>query len=341
MSTTGASLPGLDLGRLAGYLRTTLNPPPAGPLRGELITGGRSNLTYVITDGRTGWILRRPPAGPLLATAHDVAREHRVLSALAPTPIPVPRTYALCANTEVLGVPFLLMERMPGVAYRSRSELAALGPDRVRMIVMDLVDMLAELHRIDPGAVGLNDLGRPAGFLTRQVHRFRRQLEASRAREIAGIDALYDGLVRSVPNDGKPAILHGDYRLDNVLVDGTGRIRAVLDWEMATLGDPLTDLALLVARNRDMVGELGMLFDASAADGFPPTAEMIQRYATVSGRDVAGLDWYIALAHYKRAAILEGIRHRSVNGSLAAGPDETSAVVGRSIECGLAALARL
>jgi aminoglycoside phosphotransferase (APT) family kinase protein len=334
-------LPGLDLIRLGRHLAANLVPAPTGTLRAELITGGRSNLTYLLSDERSEWVLRRPPLGHVLATAHDVAREHRVMSALRETPVPVPRTHLLCCDVEVIGAPFYLMERVPGTPYRSAAQLDTLGTSRVRSIMLAVVDTLAELHHVDPASVGLSDLGRPDGYLERQVRRWKRQLDATRAEPIPGIDELHDALAASVPTGSGVAILHGDYRLDNVLVDELDRIRAVLDWELATLGDPLADLALFVARNGDMISGGGLMFDASSAAGFPASAELVERYAVGSGRDVGSLDWYVALAHFKRATILDGIRDRARSNPATSGDlGDVASVVELTVEAGLLSLAR-
>ncbi|HEY8373327.1 MAG TPA: phosphotransferase family protein, partial [Pseudonocardiaceae bacterium] len=227
-----SDLPGLDLERLRGHLDRALPGLVAGPLRGELIPGGRSNLTYLVTDGSRRWVVRRPPLGHVLATAHDMAREHRVIGALGSTPVPVPTPLLLCEDPDVIGAPFYVMEYVPGTPYRKKEQLAALGPERTRAIVLSLVDTLVTLHAVDPEAVGLGDFGRPRGFLERQLARWAKQLAASRSREVPGIDELHEQLAASVPVSPPPAIVHGDYRLDNVLVDGDDRITAVLDWEM-------------------------------------------------------------------------------------------------------------
>lgn len=311
MSAT--DLPGLDLARLAGWLPGVL--PSAGPeLGAELITGGKSNLTYTVTDGTTTWILRRPPLGHVLATAHDMGREYRVMSALQGTGVPVPRTYAFCDDTEVLGAPFYLMERVAGTPYRRATELAALGAERTRTISTQLVDALTSLHAIDPASVGLADFGRPEGFLGRQVGLWRKQLAASYTRDLPAADELHALLAADVPAESAAGIVHGDFRLDNVLVDDGDRATAVLDWEMATLGDPLTDLALMLTYHRlaATVGEA--VADASSAPGFLSEDEIVARYAAGSERDLSRFGWYLGLAAFKLAAILEGIHYRHLAG---------------------------
>ncbi|MFI9271135.1 phosphotransferase family protein [Kitasatospora sp. NPDC052896] len=324
--------PGLDLQRLADHLGT-------GPLRAELIEGGRSNLTYRLTDGTERWVLRRPPLGHVLATAHDMTREYRVLTALHGSPVPVPRTVRLVTDSEVIGAPFYLMEFVPGTAHRSSAELAALGPERVRALADHLADTLVALHAIDPREVELADFGRPEGFLARQVQRWGKQLAASRSREVPGIDELAAQLAATLPESPAPTLLHGDYRLDNVLVGPDDRITAVLDWEMSTLGDPLTDLGLLVMYTQLAGRFAGVIPGVALAPGFPSSAELVDRYARGSGRDVSAVPWYVAFASFKLAVVLEGIHFRYSQGrTVGAGFDRVGELVPRFVEHGLTAL---
>lgn len=307
------ALPGLDLDRLAAWLPGAL--PGAGTdLSAELIAGGKSNLTYALTDGTQTWVLRRPPMGHVLATAHDMAREFRVMSALQGTGVPVPRTDAFCDDPEVIGAPFYLMERVAGTPYRRATELEALGAERTRSISTQLVDALAALHAIDPASVGLADFGRPAGFLGRQVALWRKQLAASYTRDLPAADELHALLAADVPEESAAGIVHGDFRLDNVLVDEQDRATAVLDWEMATLGDPLTDLALMLTYHRlgEAIGEA--VTDAALAPGFLSEDEIVAQYAAGSDRDLSRFGWYRGLAAFKLAAILEGIHYRHLAG---------------------------
>ncbi|TQM09008.1 phosphotransferase family protein [Pseudonocardia kunmingensis] len=330
---TGRDLPGLDLGRLRAHLDAERPGMVRGELRGHLVAGGRSNLTYEVGDGHSTWIVRRPPLGHVLATAHDMAREHRVITALRDTAVPVPRTFALCTDPDVIGAPFYVMEKVEGVPYRTADELARFGPDEVRAIALRLVDTLAELHAVDPAGVGLGDFGRPDGYLARQVKRWKQQLDASRSRDLAGADALHRRLAESVPEQQPAAIVHGDYRLDNVLVDD-GQVRAVLDWEMATIGDPLADVGLLLVYQRRH--ELGGTFvgGVATASGFPSPQEVVARYAERSGRDLSRLGFYLALGYFKSAVICEGIHYRYQQGQTVGEGFDT---VGRAVEPLLAA----
>lgn len=309
-----ASLPGLDLDRLGAWLPDAV-PGAGSDLSATLLAGGKSNLTYAVTDGRSEWIVRRPPLGHVLATAHDMAREYKVLTALQPTEVPVPSTHAFCEDTDVLGAEFYVMERVDGRTYRYARELEPLGPERTRRISAGLVDTLATLHAVDPAAVGLADFGRVDGFLGRQVNRWHKQLQASYSRDLPAADELYARLAAQVPAESAAGIVHGDFRLDNVLVDDHDVPVAVIDWEMATLGDPLTDLALMVVYGRlGAAAPGGEVVDAASAPGFLTEDEIIARYAAGSDRDLSSFGFYLGLASYKLAAIMEGIHFRHLNG---------------------------
>ncbi|MGW2544205.1 phosphotransferase family protein [Kitasatospora sp. NPDC001574] len=334
-----ADPPGLDLGRLRAHLDRVLPGTVNGPLRAELIEGGRSNLTYRLTDGRSRWVLRRPPLGHVLATAHDMGREHRVMTALHGTGVPVPATLHLDPGTEVLGAPWYLMAYVPGTAHRDAAPLAALGEGRVHAIGLSLVETLAALHRIDPAEAGLADFGRPEGYLERQLRRWSTQLDASRSRDLPGIDRLHELLVARRPVSPAPALVHGDYRLDNVLIDDGDRIAAVLDWEMSTLGDPLTDVGLLVMYTQLAGAGGGLIPGAATAPGFPHAGDLAARYAGATGRDAADLDWYVAFASYKLAVVAEGIHYRFRQGStLGAGFERAGTMAPVLVEHGLTTL---
>ncbi|GAA4525354.1 phosphotransferase family protein [Amycolatopsis samaneae] len=321
-------LPGLDLAALRAYLDEHRPGLVTGALSAEIVPGGRSNLTYRVSDGRSRWVVRRPPLGHVLPTAHDMAREFRVLSGLRGTAVPVPGTVVLCEDPAVLGARFYVMEHVEGTPYRTEAELTALGPDRTRAIADALVDTLVDLHAVEPESAGLGDFGRPEGFLERQLRRWKKQLDGSRSRDLEGFDLLHDRLAASLPISGKPSIVHGDYRLDNVLVDDEDRVTAVLDWEMSTLGDPLTDLALLVAYAERDQATARFVSTASAAPGYPSSDEVVSRYAQRSGRDVSRLGWYVGFAFFKLAVILEGIYFRFSQGkTVGAGFEDVSDAV--------------
>ncbi|WP_409237174.1 phosphotransferase family protein [Streptomyces sp. PA5.6] len=331
--------PGLDLDQLRGHLDRERPGLVGGPLSARLIEGGRSNLTYAVTDGTSRWVVRRPPLGHVLATAHDMKREHRVIAALHPTDVPVPAPVLLCEDEAVIGSPFYVMEFVDGTPYRTAEELAPLGPARTRDAVLGLVDTLVDLHAVDPAAVGLGDFGRPEGFLDRQLRRWGKQLDASRNRELAGIDELHAALGRSLPGSPAPTVIHGDYRLDNVLIGDDDRIKAILDWEMSTLGDPLTDLGLLVMYSAKLEVPDSPVSTTAGAPGHPDPAELIERYAARSGRDVSAVSWYTAFAWFKLAVILEGIHYRYTLGqTVGAGFDRIGELVPVFIQHGLTTL---
>lgn len=332
--------PGLDVASLERHLQRELPDLLGGPLHAEPVAGGRSNLTYLLGDGRQRWVLRRPPLGVLAASAHDVAREHRLLTALHPTDVPVPRP-VLLVGAEVLGAPCYVMEHVAGDVLREGAQLESLGAAEAGVLVESLADVLARLHRVDVAAVGLGDLGRGEGYLERQLRRFAGQLAASPGRPPAPLELLGRQLAERLPPPRATTLVHGDYRLDNVVVDpATRRVRAVLDWEMATLGDPLIDLASTVLWWDGMCG-LDSPVAAVPGDvpGLPGRDALVAAYARSSGADVAALPWYEAFSAYKVAAIFVGIRDRAA----AAGPvDEAvarlSAMVLPLVERGSAVL---
>ncbi|HEX5565537.1 MAG TPA: phosphotransferase family protein [Streptomyces sp.] len=331
--------PGLDPARLRAHLDRERPGLVRGELSAELIEGGRSNLTYEVSDGASRWVVRRPPLGHVLATAHDMAREHRVISALGPTAVPVPGTVLLCEDPSVLGAPFYVMEYVEGTPYRTAGQLAALGPERTRELVLALPDTLVALHSVDHAAVGLADFGRPEGFLERQLRRWGKQLAASRSRDLPGIDGLHAALGTRLPASPAPTVVHGDYRLDNVLVGADDRITAVLDWEMSTLGDPLTDLGLLVMYSRQRHVPGVPIATTRDAPGHPEPEELVERYAAGSGRDVSDIAWYTAFACFKLAVILEGIHYRHTLGqTVGAGFDRIGALVPLFVTDGLTTL---
>ncbi|MBG6103092.1 phosphotransferase family protein [Micromonospora vinacea] len=336
---------GLALDRLAEHLAEHRPELAVGPLRATLIAGGKSNLTYLLRLGDHEVVLRRPPLGHVLATAHDMAREFRVISALAPTDVPVPGTLLLCTDPEVIGAPFYLMERMPGEVFRTRAQTDPLGDERRRALAMAMMDTLAALHSVDPSSVGLADFGRPEGYLARQVRRWAGQLDRSRSRPLPGIDELRDLLAATAPEGANAGrIVHGDYRLDNLLASADPvAVHAVLDWEMATLGDPLADLGLLLTY-WDVLGGSDTAAGNPVADGlgpragFPTGSELIDRYAGRSDVDVGPLHWHVALGCFKLAVICEGIHYRHTLGqTLGEGFDRIGEMVAPLVAHGLTA----
>jgi aminoglycoside phosphotransferase (APT) family kinase protein len=312
---------GLDLDGVARFLAARV-PGIGGPLMAELVAGGRSNLTYYLRTPGGEWVLRRPPLGHVLPTAHDMAREYRVLAALADTDVPVARPLVLCEDPSVTGAPFYVMERRYGVVVHDTlpADFAPRPEDR-RRISLALVDTLARLHAVDPAAVGLGDFGRPDGYLARQVRRWGEQWQRSKTRELPALERLRDRLAAAVPASGPPAIVHGDFRLENVMLDADdpGRVVAVFDWEMSTLGDPLSDLGWLLAlwaQPDDPPAYHAALAPTlpTLAPGFLTRAELAAAYAARTGRDVAGIAYYHVLGLFKLAVILEGIHARYLAG---------------------------
>ncbi len=336
---------GLDTEILADWLRRECPGLVSGRLEATLITGGKSNLTYAVTDGSVEIVVRRPPLGHVLATAHDMGREYRAMAALRSTDVPVPQMHALCEDPAVIGAPFYVMERVAGTPYKTAAELEQLGPDRTRAISEDLVDTLGRLHSVDFAAVGLSEFGRPDGYLERQVKRWRKQLESSHSRRIEGIDELAQRLSASIPTSSEGTIVHGDYRLDNVLIDSTNqdRMTAVLDWEMSTLGDPLTDVAVMLAYQQMAeasrgTGVAASVTDAPLAPGYLSREDVLHRYATATGRDVSDIGFHLGLAFFKLAVILEGIYFRYSKGqTLGEGFDSIGDSIAPLVQAGLTA----
>jgi aminoglycoside phosphotransferase (APT) family kinase protein len=287
------------------------------PLRFERIAGGHSNLTYRVTDAAgTSWALRRPPLGRRLGSAHDMAREHKVVSALGGTEVPVAPVVGLCEDESLNGAPFYVMEFVEGPILRGLAEAETFPDESDRRAIGERVaDTLVQIHAVDPDAAGLGDLGRKEDYVARQLRRWQGQWEKSKTRELAPIDRVHKALSARIPEQGPATIVHGDYRLDNMILTERGEVAAVVDWELCTLGDPLADVGLLMVywppRGEDALA-LGM--PANLAPGFPTREELIARYAERSGRDLAQLDFYVALGYWKLAIILEGVYARYTAG---------------------------
>jgi aminoglycoside phosphotransferase (APT) family kinase protein len=314
--------------RLEGWLNEHVKDGPLELTDIQLIAGGRSNLTYRLSvsapSGNRLLVLRRPPLGHVLPTAHDMSREFRVLSALAGTRVPVAPLVAACPDEDVIGAPFYVMEHVPGVVLRTRADTAALAESQAADLSQSLADMLAAIHGVDVAAVGLRDLGRGAGYLRRQLDRWQRQWELSATREMPGYTELVGRLTAALPAEGDVTLVHGDFRLDNALVTLTPRprITAVVDWEMATLGDPLADLGLTLVYWTDPgeegwlnpagspAGTRGVSADATATPGFWTRAEFAAEYARRTGRDISRIGYYMAFGYFKLAVVLEGIHAR-------------------------------
>ena len=287
------------------------------PLAFERIAGGHSNLTYRVTDAAgQKWALRRPPLGKRLGSAHDMAREHKVVSALGGTEVPVAPVVGLCEDESVNDAPFYVMEFVEGPVLRGLMEAEAFPDEGDRRAIGERVaDTLVAIHGVDPDAVGLGDLGKKEDYVARQLHRWKGQWEKSKTRELEPIDRVHEALSARIPAQGPATIVHGDYRLDNMILTDSGEVAAVVDWELCTLGDPLADVGLLMVYWPDR-GEntLALGMPANLAPGFPTREELTSRYAERSGRDLSDLDFYVALGYWKLAIILEGVYARYTAG---------------------------
>jgi aminoglycoside phosphotransferase (APT) family kinase protein len=315
-------LPGLPRKSVDGWLRDALaDTVSAGDWQAALISGGLSNITYRITVAGANFILRRPPLGHTLPRAHDVAREFRVLDALWPTPVPVPEPIALCTDPEVIGAPFYLMREVPGEVLRHCEDTATLSAQARGEISQALVEALAALHAVDPDSVGLGDFGRRHGYPARQLRTWGEQWHRSRTRELPDMDRLLAKLQARLPADSESTITHGDFRLDNAIIDLTTapRVAAILDWELSTLGEPLGDLGLTMTYWHDLGDEeraqIPVATGVTAHEGFPTSEEVAERYARLTGRSLDALPFYVALAAMKLAVILEGIHSRYLAGT--------------------------
>jgi aminoglycoside phosphotransferase (APT) family kinase protein len=280
------------------------------PLTFERVSGGRSNITYSVTDAAGNrWALRRPPLGKRLASAHDMAREHRIISALGATDVPVPPAVGLCEDDAVNGDPFYVMGWVEGPILRSRKE-GDLFPaeDERRAIGERVVETLVAIHSVDPDAVGLGELAKKEDYVARQLHRWHGQWDKQHTRELPLIDDVHDRLAARIPDQGSATIVHGDYRLDNMILSPSGEVAAVVDWELCTLGDPLADVGLLLVYWGEEGDDLIPLMEpATMLPGFPSRDEVRERYSELSGRDLSEIDFYVALGLWKLAIVLEGV----------------------------------
>jgi aminoglycoside phosphotransferase (APT) family kinase protein len=314
-------LPGLPGDPMDAWFRAALPSRHLGaPWSGEVIAGGLSNITYRVRLAGGTVIVRRPPLGHVLPRAHDMRREHRVLSALAAAGYEVPAPLGLCTDTTVIGADFYVMPEVRGTVLRSSADSAALPKEQRADVAADLVRLLARLHQFDPGAIGLGDFGRRGGYSARQLHTWSAQWERSRTHELPDMDRLIAQLGEHLPEDTASVVVHGDYRLDNTIVDTTGpaRIAAVLDWELSTIGDPIADLALMLTYWHDLGDDeratIPVAAGITALPGFPTGAQVAERYAGLTGSDLRTLPFHLALGAMKLAVILEGVHARFLGG---------------------------
>jgi aminoglycoside phosphotransferase (APT) family kinase protein len=312
---------GIDDARLTAWFQKHV-PAAVLPLSFSLIAGGRSNLTFRVDDAAgASFVLRRPPLGHVLESAHDVGREHRIiaaLSALGPSErgVPVPVALGLCDDTTVNGAPFMVMSFVDGVVVRDQATAEAIGADARRAAATSMVEVLAALHALDPDEAGLGELGRREAYLERQLKRWHRQFGQTKQREIPAVDEAHRRLLAVVPPQQRASIVHGDYRIDNLVLDPHGKVIAVLDWELCTLGDPLADLGQLAVYWTQPGDPVPDLLGAPIASGdFPSRDELIASYAAVSPLDLSDLQTYMAFGYWKLACILEGVYARYLGGA--------------------------
>src|SRR5580692_49874 len=316
MSTAAAQE--IPLNRLESWLRGHVEGF-RGPVAAERFAGGQSNPTYKLTAGSGNYVLRRKPPGPLLPSAHAVDREFRVMRALARTPVPVPRVFALCEDEAVAGSAFYVMEHLDGRIFWDQ-RLPGVAPDERRAMFASMNRVIAALHSVDYRALGLEDFGRPGNYMGRQIARWSRQYRASETARQPAMDALIDWLPAHLPPEGKPAIVHGDYRMDNLVFHKTEpRVIGVLDWELSTIGDPLADFAYHCLTWR-VTPELfrGLAGVDFTALGIPDEAEYVAAYCRHTGRGpIANWEFYLVYSLFRLAAILQGIAKRAIDGTAA------------------------
>jgi aminoglycoside phosphotransferase (APT) family kinase protein len=338
-----AAVAGIDVDNVTTWM-TDNAAGVVPPLSFELITGGRSNLTFRVADAADGrWVLRRPPLGHVLATAHDVGREHRIIAALTGSDVPVPPLVGLCTDDAVNGAPFYVMQHVDGIVARDAESGEAIPLDARRAVTEALVDGLVAIQEVDVDAVGLGDLGRREAYVERQLSRWQRQWEATRDTDVPVMDELHARLAADVPEQGPATIVHGDYRLDNCIVGPEGAVRAVLDWELCTLGDPLADVGQLMVYWVEPGDPFaGALPSATTLEGFPRRDEVLGLYAERSGRDLSRIGFYTALGYWKLACILQGVAVRYRAGAMGDDGHEVGQHFSQQVaalgEVGLAAL---
>lgn len=285
------------------------------PFEFGLIAGGHSNLTYSVTDSAgTTLVLRRPPLGHVLESAHDMGREHKIISALFDSDVPVPSTIGMCTDNEVNGAPFYVMDYVAGPVLHDAQVAKNLPVAERTALGLHVIDVLAGLHEIDPDEVGLGDLGRKEAYLQRQLKRWTGQWEAMKTHEIPAMDDTIRLLAEGMPEQVGASIVHGDYRLGNMIV-GDGRVHAVLDWELCTLGDPLADVGYLL-NSWVQPGEAEGDLTATAVGGFPTRETLCDRYVAATGRDLADINYYRAFSHWRLAAIGQGVYKRYLVGAM-------------------------
>ncbi len=310
-----SSIEGIDEAGVASWFAAQI-AGAVPPFRYELIAGGHSNLTFRVQDDNGNlYVLRRPPLGQVLATAHDMEREHRVVSAVGQTAVPVPATLGVCEDVEVNGAPFYVMAYVEGAVLHSDIEAALITPKDRMNLSREVVEVLAELHSVEPDEIGLGDLAKREEYLSRQLRRWSRQWEQSKTRELDTMEEVQRLLEQHMPTQIGSTIVHGDYRLGNMLVD-SGSIRAVLDWELCTLGDPLADVGYLLNNWVDPDETPAGSSAPTLAGGFATRDQLLEWYERASGRDISQVGYYRAFSYWRLAAIVEGVLNRYLQGAM-------------------------
>jgi aminoglycoside phosphotransferase (APT) family kinase protein len=342
MAVDEATVKGIHPDRVTDWFRAHVDGARP-PLRFSLIAGGHSNLTYRVTDSAERvYVLRRPPLGAVLATAHDMGREHKIISALGKSDVPVPPALGFCSDESVNDAPFYVMSFVKGSVLTDSHSVAKRFDEASRQRIGEHVaEILGSLHRLDPDQIGLGDLGRKEAYLARQLKRWRTQWEKSKTRELPAMEEVYEALLSEMPEQIGATIVHGDYRLGNMLTATDGHIAAVLDWELCTLGDPMADVGFLMNNWVDPGEEgptaRGAALAPTAAPGFPTRKEMLERYTALAGRDITRINYYRAFQYWRLAAIVEGVLARYLKGVMGHKAD-TSAFQAQVDALALAAL---
>ncbi|HEX6311860.1 MAG TPA: phosphotransferase family protein [Acidimicrobiia bacterium] len=322
-----ADLPGIDRDGVTAWMLDRADGV-VPPLRFDLVGAGGSNLTFDVGDGAGNrWALRRPPVRNVLPTAHDMAREHRIVAALAEhTDVPVPAPVGFCRDPAVTGAPFWVSEFVDGLILRDEKTARTLGEARAQRATESLVDVQVAFHGVDLDAVGLADLGKHDGYVERQLRRWHRQYESSKSRDLPLVDALHARLASTVPvEESEPGLAHGDYRFDNTVLGPDGRIVAVLDWELCTVGDPVADFCWSLMYWADPGDPYSFLQSPpTLVPELPTRGEVAELYARRSGRDLAALDWFLAFGWWKMACIVEGVHARQRAGARGGKVDDTA-----------------
>lgn len=337
---TQTSTDGLDVAAVGAYL-TGFGLDLEGPLTARLLAGGRSNLTYALSDASRTWVVRRPPGGGLTSSAHDVGREFRVTEALARTDVPVPRPVVLCEDNGVIGAPFTVVEYVEGRTLRTQDDLAALDDDALDACVTGLLSAFAVLHDVDHVAAGLGEFGRPDGYAARQLRRWSGQWGEVSQESDGRAEALAAALGARIPDQARISVVHGDFRIDNAMVGTTdaSRVEAIVDWELSTIGDPVADVALMCVYRHSALDLI--LGDKAAwtSDRLPSPDQLAAMYEAQADIRLDHWEFHMALAYYKLAVIAQGIDHRFRAGATVGdGFDTAGQAVPQLIEAGHAAL---